>query len=93
MCPNCELIYNEFFRKTTQINREICDKCHKKLVKRSDDNLETFNKRYDTYYIETKPLIDYYQKKGILFIIDSNMNKEKVFSQIKKAVEESNDKY
>lgn len=93
MCPNCGLIYNEFFRETSPINTGLCDKCHKKLVKRSDDNLETFNKRYDTYYIETKPLIDYYQKKGILFIIDSNMNKEKVFNQIKKVVEENNDKY
>lgn len=93
MCPKCGFIYNSFFEETSPINDGLCDKCNEILVKRSDDNIETFNKRYDTYYSETKPLIDYYQKKGNLFIVDSNMSKEMIFNKIKSILEANNDKY
>ena len=48
---------------------------------RSDDNLETLNKRIDVYKSDTFPIVDYYENKGILkrlIGMDSieNINKE-----------------
>ena len=54
----------------------------------TDDNIETFDKRYDTYCKETKPLIDFYKSKNILCEIDSSLSKEIVFDKIKKVLED-----
>jgi adenylate kinase len=59
-----------------------CDDCGELLVRRSDDNSETFGKRYDVYYENTAPLISYYEEKGILYKVDSGMSKDVVFSNI-----------
>ena len=64
----------------------ICDDCKSSLVKRSDDNEETFNVRFDTYMNETAPLIEYYQNKGNLYQIDSSKNPEEVYQEIKKVL-------
>jgi adenylate kinase len=40
--------------------------CGEKLVQRKDDAPETVQNRLSVYAAQTAPLIDYYQKKGIL---------------------------
>ena len=52
------------------------------IVKRNDDSLETFETRLKTYLTLTKPLLDYYKNKGILYEIDSNDTKENIFNKI-----------
>jgi adenylate kinase len=49
---------------------------------RSDDNLETIQKRLDVYHTQTEPLKEYYKKKGKLFTIKGNNVIEDVFEQI-----------
>lgn len=45
----------------------ICDKCGSPLKQREDDsNPETINKRLEIYENQTKPLVDYYKKQGVL---------------------------
>lgn len=45
----------------------ICDKCGAKLVQRKDDSSEeSINKRLEIYDKETRPLVDYYEKKGVV---------------------------
>lgn len=44
----------------------VCDVCNSKLYIRDDDKEETVKERLRTYHEQTSPLIDYYQKKGIL---------------------------
>ena len=45
----------------------ICDKCGSELIQREDDsNEESINKRLEIYDTQTAPLVDYYNKKGIL---------------------------
>eukprot|EP00128_Syssomonas_multiformis_P017989 Colp12_sorted_trinity150504_noHs@3025 len=41
------------------------------LIQRSDDNEATLRKRLATYHAQTKPLVDYYSKQGILTTIDA----------------------
>lgn len=47
-----------------------CDKCGGELYQRDDDNEATVSNRLKVYESQTKPLIDYYQGKGLLRPID-----------------------
>ncbi|MFA5409693.1 MAG: adenylate kinase [Bacilli bacterium] len=85
-CPSCGMIYNEYVDTFTK--QGFCNKCSSRLEKRSDDNEETFNKRFDTYLVKTQPVIDYYKEKGLLYVVDSNISKEYTFSQIEAILRE-----
>ena len=60
----------------------VCDNCGSKLVLRDDDKPETVQKRLDVYHEQTQPLIDYYNKAGILKSVDGTQPMEKVFEDI-----------
>lgn len=81
-CPNCGSVFNEISEEAKPIISGICDKCGTKLVKRADDNAETFENRFDTYLEKTKPLIDYYKEKNILYHVDTSFGKDNTFKQI-----------
>ena len=90
-CPNCKRVYNDMIEESMPKVSGKCDDCGELLVKRSDDNSETFGKRYDVYYENTAPLINYYEEKGILYKVDSGMSKDIVFDNIEKILGEIND--
>lgn len=71
LCKDCGSIYNTLTGVNTPKQEGICDNCGGDLYKRSDDNEESFKTRYETYLEKTKPLIDFYEKKGNLYYIDS----------------------
>ena len=79
-CSNCGKVYNDQIEESMPKTNGICDDCNIELSKRNDDNEETFNKRFDTYMSETKPLLDYYKDR--LYIVDSSLNKYEIFKQI-----------
>lgn len=60
----------------------VCDKCGGKLYTRDDDKEETVVKRLEEYDAKTKVLIEYYQEKGILKVLDGSLGIEGVFAQI-----------
>ncbi len=82
ICPNCDRVYNDRFKESTPKEEGICDACHIPLVHRSDDTEESFLNRYSIYEKSTLPLKEYYQKLGLLYHVDSNLDKEAVFKQI-----------
>ena len=90
-CPNCHRVYNDMISEAMPKVSGICDDCGESLIKRSDDNSETFSTRYDVYYKNTAPLIEYYEKKGILYKVDSGKGKDSVFKVIEKIVGDLND--
>lgn len=47
-----------------------CGKCGGELYQRDDDNEATVGNRLEVYDSQTKPLIDYYQGKGLLRPVD-----------------------
>ena len=63
---------------------DVCDVCGAKLVLRDDDNPETVKKRLDVYHEQTQPLIDFYDKEGVLVEVDGTQNLEDVFQAITK---------
>ena len=79
-CPKCGTIYNKKFHPSKIEN--ICDNCNTELKTRADDNEETAKARFDTYYRETAPLIEFYEKKGCLHKIDANGSIEEVWKRL-----------
>lgn len=50
---------------------------------RADDRPEIICKRLDHYFEQTAPLIEYYQKRGLLHTIDGMGTQDEVFNRIK----------
>lgn len=71
-CPKCKSVYNLLFSAPKK--EGVCDKCGAGLVTRSDDTPETIRNRITVYEKNTKPLVEYYEKKGVLVRIDSSGN-------------------
>lgn len=63
-CKTCGATYNIYYFPSHRPG--ICDACGGKLYQRSDDSMETAQHRLDVYYEQTMPLIEYYQRQGIL---------------------------
>ena len=63
-CPKCKRVYNMILNKPK--NGEICDYCGVELTKRKDDTEEKLQIRLDTFFKETKPVIDFYTNRGIV---------------------------
>ena len=59
-----------------------CDKCGSELVLRDDDKPETVKNRLAVYHEQTQPLIDFYEKKGVLKTVDGTLPMEEVFAAI-----------
>lgn len=85
-CPTCGAVYNDQIDESKPKKFGTCDKCNGPLSKRSDDNLETFEKRYQTFMNETYPLVNYFRSKGKLFTIGSGISKERTLNEIEKII-------
>ena len=57
-------------------------KQRKVLEKRSDDDLSTITKRYDTYMKTTKPVLDFYSKNSNFYEIDGSSKIEEITAKI-----------
>lgn len=90
LCKSCGAIYNVNIDPLKPKIDSICDKCGNPLMVRKDDNEETFQIRYQEYETQTKPLIEYYQRQGILYEIDSSISKEETFQQIENIIQQNN---
>jgi len=62
-CKNCKRSYNLINLKPKK--EGICDFCGGKLIKRQDDNPESIKKRFREFEEKTKPVLNYYKKKGM----------------------------
>ena len=60
----------------------VCDLCGGELYQRKDDNEEALKVRLEHYVHDTKPLLDYYSKLGLLESFDSLVGKEQLFDEV-----------
>jgi len=69
-----------------------CDKCGSPLIQRDDDRPEVIEERLKVYEQQSKPVIEYYQKKSTVPFIEIWMNRppEEVVEKIVKALEQMN---
>ena len=81
-CVGCGATYHVEFNPPKVTG--VCDVCGDELILRDDDKPETVTNRLNVYHEQTKPLIDYYEKQGIVHTIDGTQTMEEVFSDIRK---------
>ena len=88
ICSACGTSYNKEVQELTPKIDGFCDKCGHTLKVRSDDNPETAMTRFDTYMLQTEPLIDYYRQRGILkdLKIEEHDSTEDVFIKFKSII-------
>ena len=87
---NLELLLNDSNQKIDHIfflnvNKEtIVERIKKRKVleKRSDDNIDTILKRFNTYIETTKPVLDHYSKNSNFHEIDGSMEIDQITSKI-----------
>ncbi|MCP2519764.1 adenylate kinase [Candidatus Aminicenantes bacterium AC-708-M15] len=80
ICKNCGAICNILLTKP-KINNK-CDECGGELIIRDDDKEDVINRRLKVYEEETKPLVNYYQRKGNYFRVVGESDIEEIFNRI-----------
>ncbi|MCX6742001.1 MAG: adenylate kinase [Candidatus Pacearchaeota archaeon] len=91
ICKKCGAIFHLVNKKPKK--EGVCDICGGELYQRSDEMPEIIKERLKTYHEKTKPLEDYYKKKGILrgIMVDADINapnfKEAILDKIDEAIE------
>ena len=74
ICRNCGTVYNSRFLKPKV--EGVCDKCGGELYQRSDDNPEVIKKRLQVYQDQSKPLLEYFKKEKVPFIVSKTRTLE-----------------
>lgn len=69
VCPNCGAVYNLKTNPPKEDNK--CDICGTPLIQREDDKPETIKYRLEVYRKQTAPLLDYYKKQPVKYLVIS----------------------
>jgi adenylate kinase len=80
VCRSCG--FNYHIRNIPPKKEGVCDKCGGLLFQRPDDKEETIINRLEVYEAETKPLIDYYAKQGILRKVSGDLGVDDLFGVV-----------
>lgn len=64
----------------------VCDVDGGELVIRDDDEPEVIRRRLDTYHEKTEPLVDYYDRRGVLRRIAGEMAPDEVAEEIRRTL-------
>ena len=83
-CSKTGQVLNIYFSPAAEI--EACRKAGGELLQRDDDNETTIRNRLQVYERQTAPLIDYYQKRGLLKKVEATGDVNDVYARFKKAV-------
>jgi adenylate kinase len=67
--------------------RPVCPYCDGPLVRRNDDDMSVLQKRLSEFETKTQPLATFYGKMSILHQIDGNCDRETVFADISRLIE------
>ena len=85
ICKNCGATYNVQFCPPRQPG--VCDRCGGELIQRVDDTEETVRTRLATYRQQTAPLIEFYDRRGLLRRVDAAADASAVENQVAAIIE------
>lgn len=85
-CKGCGYIYNTSWN----LGYDTCPKCGGEWGIRSDDNEETYKKRYEVYMNETLPILDYFKKEGKVIVVEGQSEPEESYQNMINAFKTSN---
>ena len=86
-CQSCGFTTSEGSASFSE--RAVCPYCDGPLVRRTDDNEEVLHKRLEEYNAKTEPVGDFYSGMSVLHRIDGGRDRETVFGEISKLIEQS----
>ncbi|HLS23671.1 MAG TPA: adenylate kinase [Pseudogracilibacillus sp.] len=86
VCPKCGATYHVVNNPPKE--EGVCDHDGTELIQRDDDTEETVQKRLTVNIEQTKPLLDFYEDKGVLVTVDGDQDIDKVFAEIVAKLEE-----
>ncbi|MCE4957848.1 adenylate kinase [Macrococcoides caseolyticum] len=84
ICETCGTTYHLVFNPPKV--EGICDIDGGKLYQRADDNPETVRTRLDVNIKQTKPLLDFYTKQGVLYNVDGSKDIKDVTTEVEKVL-------
>lgn len=85
-CEKCGTGFNKYSVEKMPKKEGICDKCGGNLISRTDDNEESFNKRFDTFIKNNESIIEFYKDLNRLEIISANCTSIPTFEGIVKVI-------
>ena len=86
ICKNCGATYHKLYNQPKV--EWTCDVCgHHEFFQRDDDKPETVKNRLDVNIKLNTPLVDFYEKQGILHQIDGEQDINKVYQDVKQVLE------
>ncbi|HXY92680.1 MAG TPA: adenylate kinase [Acidimicrobiia bacterium] len=85
VCENCGTTYHVSKPPT---NNWTCDVCGGSVVQRDDDTEEAIQRRLQLYELETRPIIDFYDRLGKLAVVDAAGDSEDVFERLVKEIDQ-----
>jgi adenylate kinase len=68
--------------------RAVCPFCDGPLIRRNDDDITVLQKRLQEFNTKTQPLAAFYEKMSVLHRVDGNRDRESVFDDISRLIEE-----
>jgi adenylate kinase len=68
VCSTCQAPYHRAYHPPRVAG--VCDKCGGKLYQRDDVKPDTVRARLRTFHKQTEPLIERYQREGLLITVD-----------------------
>lgn len=60
----------------------VCDRCGGELYQRPDDREDVIRHRFRVYLEQSAPLVDYYERRGILRRVDASLPPDEVFRKV-----------
>ena len=87
VCQDCQRVFNIYTSPPGTLPH--CTECGDmpRLVQRPDDREEVIGKRLEVYDAQTKPLIEFYKKAGLLRVVDADGDLQTVFARLQAAVQ------
>ncbi len=73
----------------TFAERPVCPYCEGPLVRRTDDDPSVLQKRLAEFNEKTQPLADFYAKESNLRRVDGNRDREAVFADLARLIEQA----
>ena len=80
VCSGCGAIYHILGRPTKR--EGVCDSCGGSVIQRGDDVESVIRDRLAVYHAQTSPLVEHYEKRGILRRVDASGSADSVLAHL-----------
>ena len=83
-CPACGAVYHVALVPPRE--EGVCDQCSARLVQREDDREDVSRERLRVHGERTAPLLDLYQRRGVLVEVDGRGGQDEVFERLRDGI-------